>query len=276
MGRGDGRSLDTCSFDALREICAEVAKVAILAGNTIAERVDSLSGYDTKGLHDFVTEVDKASETIIVSHLTRLYPEIGILSEEGGGRPLENGYNWIIDPLDGTTNFIHGLPPFAVSIGLARGTELLLGVVHEVTQAETFTAVRGGGAFCNGKPIAATTCASVEDALVATGFPYYDYSRLPQFMQTLEYFMQHSHGMRRLGSAATDLVYVACGRVDAFYEYGLHPWDVAAGLLIAQEAGALYSDYEGGTSCLYSGEIICAAKGVFPEFQGLIRRFMTH
>lgn len=225
---------------------------------------------EVKGEHDFVSYVDKTSEEMLLEGLGKILPEAGIISEEGGGNPNPEGYNWVVDPLDGTTNFIHGMPPFAVSIGLVLDNEPVLGVIHEVAMDESFYAVKGCGAFLNGTPIRVTGCAKVEDALVATGFPYYDYSRLEQFFSTLDYFMRYSHGMRRLGSAATDLAYVACGRVDCFYEYGLKPWDVAAGIAIAGEAGAEFSDYEKGNNILHGGEILCAGKPLFAEFQAIV------
>lgn len=269
--------LENASVAELQTIRSQVEVIAQRAGMTIAAHAREIRqvNVEVKGVHDFVTNVDKESERLILTSLSDLLPGVGILSEEGAGVPSKDGYNWIIDPLDGTTNFIHAMPPYAVSIGLAKGNEVLLGVVHEVSMQETFSAVKGCGAYCNGQRIMASSCHKIDDALIATGFPYYNYERLPQFMQTLEYFMQHSHGLRRLGSAATDLAYVACGRVDAFYEYGLKPWDVAAGIIIAQEAGVRFADYGGGENYLYGGELLCATKRLFDEFQGVVVHLMS-
>lgn len=260
----------------LQDICVKVIALAERVGMWIAKEQEtfSMGSVEAKGKHDFVSYVDKGAEEMILSELRIILPEAGIISEEGGGEPKEGGLNWIVDPLDGTTNFIHGMPPFAVSIGLALGEEVLLGVIHEVGLRETFHAVRGGGAFLGDKPIRSSGCAHVVDALVATGFPYSNYSRMTPFFETMDYFMRNSHGMRRLGSAATDLAWVACGRVDAFYEYGLKPWDVAAGIVICREAGVLFSDFTGGNNILHGGEILCATSACFLEFQEIITGIM--
>ena len=263
--------------EELRELLPRIEAVASSAMAFIAEEREhfSLQRVEAKGKNDFVSYVDRGAEKIVLEGLESLLPSAGVISEEGGGSPREGGFNWIVDPLDGTTNFIHGMPPYAVSIGLARGEELLLGVVGEVTSKEIFSGALGCGATLNGKPIQSSSCVRVSDALIATGFPYREYDRMEQFMDTLDYFMRNSHGMRRLGSAATDLVYLACGRVDAFYEYGLHAWDVAAGLVIAREAGCKVCDFRGGGDVLWGGELIASAPFVFPELSAYLRRTMV-
>lgn len=260
----------------LRALLPKVERVASQAADFIAHEQEhfSMQRVEAKGKNDFVSYVDRGAEKIVLEGLEGLLPGAGVISEEGGGRPEEGGLNWIVDPLDGTTNFIHGMPPYAVSIGLARGEELLLGVVVEVTQREGFCAAVGCGATCNGRPIEASGCGRIADALVATGFPYREYDRMEQFMQTLDYFMRSSHGMRRLGSAATDLVYLACGRVDAFYEYGLHAWDVAAGLVIAKEAGCLACDFKGEGDVLFGGELIASSAPMYPEISSYLIKTM--
>lgn len=262
--------------DELRALLPKVEEVATLAANFIAREHAhfSMQRVETKGKNDFVSYVDRGAEKIVLEGLSGVLPTAGVISEEGGGDPVDGGLNWIVDPLDGTTNFIHGLPPYAVSIGLAQGEELLLGVVVEVTQREVFSGALGCGATRNGQPIKASGCASIADALVATGFPYREYDRMEQFMETLDFFMRGSHGMRRLGSAATDLVYLACGRVDAFYEYGLHAWDVAAGLVIAKEAGCCVCDFEGGDNVLFGGELIASTKTLYPEIADYLVKTM--
>lgn len=260
----------------LRDLLPKVEKVANDAADFIAREHEhfSMQRVETKGKNDFVSYVDRGAEKIVLEGLSGLLPGAGIISEEGGGRPADGGLNWIVDPLDGTTNFIHGMPPYAVSIGLARGEELLLGVVIEVTQREVFAGVLGCGATLNGQPIKASGCERIADALVATGFPYREYDRMEQFMATLDFFMRGSHGMRRLGSAATDLVYLACGRVDAFYEYGLHAWDVAAGLVIAKEAGCKVCDFKGGGDVLFGGELIASTAPMYPEISDYLVKTM--
>lgn len=226
---------------------------------------------EEKGLHNYVSYVDKQAEQILVNGLSNLLPEASFVVEEETRAPEATDWKWIVDPLDGTTNFIHGLPPFAVSIALVYKEEPVLGVIHEVSLNESFYAWQGGGAFLNGDPIRVSEARKVKDSLIATGFPYYDYERMKPFLQSLEYFMQHSHGMRRLGSAATDLAYVACGRFEGFYEYGLSPWDVAAGAILVTEAGGRVSDYQGGNNFIYGKEILASNTPIYVEFLGIIQ-----
>lgn len=216
----------------------------------------STSKVETKGLHDFVSYVDKEAEKSLVAGLKKILPTAGFIVEEGTETKRGKQFNWIVDPLDGTTNFIHGLSPFAISIALMEGTEIVVGVVYEVSLDECFYAWKGSHAFLNGREIRVSDALAVKNSLVATGFPYYDYDRIAPMLKSLEYFLRHSHGVRRLGSAATDLAYVACGRFDAFYEYSLHAWDVAAGALIVQQAGGKVSDFKKGDDYLFGSEII--------------------
>ncbi len=229
---------------------------------------------ETKSLHDFVTFVDKESEKFLVDNLSALIPDAGFITEEKTTTKYSENYNWIIDPLDGTTNYIHGLFPVCVSVALQYQKETVLGVVYEIGLDECFWAVKDKGAFLNGYKIKVSDTDKVENTLIATGFPYYDYKHLPQFMQTIEYFMQHSHGLRRLGSAAADLAYVACGRCDAFYEYSLKAWDVAAGAFIIQEAGGKVSDFSGEKNYLFGQEIVTSNSLVFNEFLSIIKRII--
>lgn len=260
----------------LNKLLPDVLTIAREAAAFIRQERESftLDKVQLKGKNDFVSYVDRGAEEIVIKGLTPLVADAGILSEEGGGRVIEGGLNWIVDPLDGTTNFIHGLPPFAVSIALVRDKEPLLGVILEVQSKEEFTAVKGGGAFLNGQPIQSSGCDKMENALIATGFPYRDYIYMSSFMETLDYFMHHSHGMRRLGSAAIDMAYVACGRVDAFYEYGLKPWDVAAGLIITSEAGCKSCDFARCENMLHGGELITATAPLFPTISAYIQKTM--
>lgn len=221
---------------------------------------------EKKGAHDFVSYVDKTSEKILVENLKKIFPEAGFIVEENTVKQEKSDYYWIVDPLDGTTNFIHNFSPFAISIALMHKNEIVLGVVYEVGKDECFSAVKGEGAFLNGEQIFVSKSKKLQDSIIATGFPYYDYSRLDKFMKSLEFFIKNTHGVRRFGTAATDLAYVACGRFDAYFEYSLHAWDVAAGSLLVTEAGGVVSDFSGGNNYLFGKEIIAANKPVFKEF----------
>lgn len=252
------------------ELTKNVGNFILAEKNNIKEK-----NIETKGLHDFVTYVDKSSEEQLVRKLSEILPEAGFIAEEGTATQKGDKYNWIIDPLDGTTNFIHGITPFAISIALMEDDKIVLGVVHELGLNECFYAWKDNPAFLNGKEIKVSSNKTVEGSLIATGFPYYDYDRIKPFMETLEYFMQHSRGVRRLGSAATDLVYVACGRFESFYEYSLSPWDVAAGAFIVQQAGGKVSDFNGKNNYIFGKEIIATNTKVYKEFFGSINEIMN-
>ena len=233
-------------------------EIARLAGKFMAEERKGFkaSMIETKGLHDLVSYVDKESEKQIIGQLQQLLSESGFIAEEGTTDIRGERFNWVIDPLDGTTNYIQGIPIYAVSIGLLDGDELVLGVVYEVGQNECFYAWKDGGAYLNGEPIRVSERGDIHDALLATGFPYNDFSQMESYMQLLQWAMKNARGVRRLGSAATDLAYVACGRFDAFWEYDLKPWDVAAGAVIVKEAGGIVTDYKGGNDYLFGKEIV--------------------
>jgi len=231
-------------------------------------------GIEVKGKHNFVTEVDKKAELILVNGLSELLPESGFLAEEGTSVKRGERYNWVIDPVDGTTNFIHGVFPFAISVALTDHDEIIAGIVYEFGLDEYFYAWKGGGSWLNGDPIKVSGASTIGESLIATGFPYTNFTYLTEFMNSMEFFMKNSHGLRRLGSAATDIAYVACGRYDGFYEYGLNPWDIAAGLLLVKEAGGEVSDFSGHKSPLFSEHIICSNSNMFKEFQSTIQKFM--
>ena len=224
-----------------------------------------------KGINDLVSFVDKTAERKLVDGLAMLIPEAGFIAEEGTVNKKGQTYNWIIDPLDGTTNFIHSLPVFSISVALMRNEEVVLGVVYEVNKEECFYAVKGSKAFCNGQPIQVSPSLKLSESLLATGFPYYDFDKMDAYLSILKDFMQHSHGLRRLGSAAVDLAYVACGRFEAFFEYNLKPWDVAAGTLIVQEAGGIVTDFKNSDDFIFGGEIL-AANTVHSEALQVIKK----
>lgn len=260
-----------------QELCEDVIALVKETGKMILELKKDLSSDDimTKGKNDFVTVVDKASEKKLVDALSVLLPESGFIAEERTSTKKGDVFNWIIDPIDGTTNFMHGAPPFSISIALQEKTEMVIGIVYELFSGECFYSWKGGAAYLNGEPISCSSKKNVSDALIATGFPYKSFDRLDNFMETLMYFMDHSHGIRRLGSAAIDLAYVACGRYDAFYEYGLQPWDVAAGVFLIEQAGGKVSDFSGGDTYLYGKEMVASNSPVFVEFLEVIRNIMN-
>jgi myo-inositol-1(or 4)-monophosphatase len=263
---------------SLERLCADVQELAINTGEFIRNEQHRLSSgnIQAKGLHNYVTYVDTAAEERIISGLKLLLPGSGFIAEEGTTSTRGEQYNWVIDPLDGTTNFIHGFPPYAISIALLDGEKAILGVVYEITAGECFYAWKDSQAYLNGKVIGVSETETVSQSLIATGFPYTNFARIGPFLQSFKYFLKNSHGIRRLGSAATDIAYVACGRLEAFYEYGLHPWDVAAATLILRQAGGLTSDFSGGDNWMYGEEIITCNANIFEEFLHLINQMMVH
>jgi myo-inositol-1(or 4)-monophosphatase len=258
----------------LEQLCNKVKDIARDTGEFILEEQKNFSSsdYETKGRQNFVTHVDTGAERILVRELKKLLPEAGFITEEGTVEQSVEDYQWIIDPIDGTTNFIHGLPPYAICIALSFKGEVILGVVYELGLKEFFYSWKGGKAYMNGEEIRVSKTDSVGSSLIATGFPYTYFDRLDPFMYSIRYFMQNSHGLRRLGSAATDLVYVACGRVDAFYEYGLNAWDVAAATFIILQAGGVACDFYGNEDWLFGGTIIAANASVHDEFKEVIHK----
>jgi myo-inositol-1(or 4)-monophosphatase len=226
----------------------------------------------SKRANDFVTEVDRGAEAAIIEIVQKSYPDHGILGEESGLiDSAKHEYRWIIDPLDGTTNFIHGFPQYCVSIGVERGGALTHAVVYDPTRDELFTASKGGGAFLNDRRIRVSKCTRLGDALVGTGFPFKELTRVDLYIKQLRHLMEKSSGVRRAGAAALDLAYVACGRLDGFWELGLSPWDIAAGALLIQEAGGLVGDLDGEQDFLESGDLCAAAPKLFPALLQALR-----
>lgn len=230
---------------------------------------------EVKSLNSLVSYVDKTAEEQLVSGLREIVPEAGFIAEEGTATQAGEKYNWIIDPLDGTTNFLHGIPVFAISIALMEGHEVVSAVVWEIGQDECFSAWKGGGTFLNGAPVKVSSNPLLKDSLIATGFPYYDFHRMESFLRLLKSFFEKTRGVRRLGSAATDLAYVACGRFDAFFEYGLSSWDVAAGTLLVQEAGGKVSDFSGADNFIFGKEIAAGSRHIFEPFLAEIKACMS-
>jgi myo-inositol-1(or 4)-monophosphatase len=225
----------------------------------------------SKQANDYVTQVDRAAEEAIIEIVRKAYPDHGFLAEESGASSPEAEYRWIIDPIDGTTNFIHGFPQYCVSIGIEHRGALTHAVVYDPVKNELFTASKGRGAFLNDRRVRVSKCLRLEDALVGTGFPFKEVSRLELYTRQLTKFMQTSAGVRRAGAAALDLAYVACGRLDAFWELGLSPWDMAAGTLLIQESGGLVSDLQGEAGFMESGDVCAATPKIFPALLEALR-----
>lgn len=256
----------------LEKIFNQVHELTLETGDFLLDEINKVKKEDieVKGLHNFVTYADKESEKRLVQSLSKILPEAGFIVEENTVSHKNEEYKWVIDPLDGTTNFIHSIPCFAISIALMHYDEVILGVVYEINRKECFYSYKNTPAFLNGNIIKVSPAKELSDALIATGFPYYDYGKLSQYMEVLKYFMRNTHGVRRLGSAAADLAYVACGRFEGFYEDGLSPWDVAAGAFIVQQAGGKVSDFSGGNNFIFSKEIIAANGNIYGEILRII------
>lgn len=235
-----------------------VSRIAQSAGQILMAWFGRLENVELKGSIDLVTDADRAAEAHLVEALGTLFPEAAILAEEGSGHDTTSAYRWLVDPLDGTTNFAHGYPVFCVSLGLEFEGEVVLGVVHDPTRNETFAAERGQGATLNGEPLAVGKRDAISHALLMTGFPYDvhhdERNNLGHFMA----FMKQARALRRDGSAALNLAYVAAGRVDGYWEEKLNPWDLAAGSLLVTEAGGCVSDYAGGATFLVEGNVVAA------------------
>ena len=227
---------------------------------------------EIKQLNNLVSYVDKEAEKKLVEKLSLLVPEAKFETEEETVAQFKAGLRWIIDPLDGTTNFSHGIPTYSISVALAEGDSLLASGVYEVNQKEFFSAEKGKGDFLNGERINVARNEQLANSLIATGFPYYEFEGLDAYIEILKKFMQTTRGVRRLGSAATDLCYTACGRFDGFFEFNLNSYDVAGGILIVKEAGGIVSDFS-GVEGRFDGVETLAAGGVYAEMLDVINSF---
>lgn len=242
------------------------------AGKVLRRRFRESLDVQTKGLHDFVTDVDREAEAAVVDYLTGRFPDHVVMAEEGSPSASATAtHRWVIDPLDGTTNFIHGVTPFSVSVALEDYRGLLAGAIHDPILDETFHAGRGSGARLNGEPICCSEPEGTDMALIATGFPFRELTRLEPYLQAFEAFVRSTAGIRRAGSAAIDLAYTACGRYDGFWEIGLSRWDVAAGILIVREAGGRVTDVIGGDGMLDTGDIVAAGSRLQPWMLSVTR-----
>lgn len=257
-----------------KNLCDETRLIVKEAGAFIQNEAKSFNRgkVEFKGLHNLVSYVDKTAEEKLVAGLNKLLPEAGFITEEETVTERKK-MNWIIDPLDGTTNFIHGLPVYSISIALHDGDELVLGVVHELNLDECFYTWKGAPSYVNEKEIAVSSAQNINESLLATGFPYYDFEKQQAYIKLFTELMQKSEGLRRMGSAAIDLAYTAAGRFDGYYEYNLNSWDMAGGAIIVQNAGGVVTDFTGENHFLEKRELICGNPAVHAELLTYIQKY---
>jgi myo-inositol-1(or 4)-monophosphatase len=257
----------------LHKICDEVIDLSHEVGKFILEERDKFSASDIKkkGFNDLVTYVDQNSEKKLIKGLQKILPGSAILAEESGETARQE-YTWVIDPLDGTTNFLHKIPCFAISIGLHKNDYPIMGVVNELNQKECFSAIKGEGANVNGKTISVSKKTKMEDSLIATGFPYNDFKQQKEYLDLFRDLMKCTQGIRRIGSASVDMCYVACGRFEVFYEYGLKPWDISAGTIIVEEAGGKVTDFYGGNGHIYGRSIVSSNSKLHKDFMKILSK----
>lgn len=255
-------------------LCSKVIAICRLTGNFIRKEAMAFdaNAIEYKGLNDLVSYVDKNAEKQLVRNLTKLLPDAGFITEEDTVNITDKTYTWIIDPLDGTTNFIHGIPTYAISVALYEENKPVIGVVYEINRGEMFFTFKGGAAYLNNKEIRVSKNGNLSQSLLATGFPYYQFDKQPQYMQLFTEMMQKCHGLRRIGSAAVDLAYVACGRFDAFFEYNLNSYDVAAGAYLVQQAGGKVMNFSGGDEYIETREMLATNGNVTDEILATIKK----
>lgn len=260
----------------LESICTESRELVREVADFIRteSKKFSLEDVKVKSQNSLVTYVDTRAEQMLVEKLSKLVPEAGFITEEDTEDIKGESLHWVIDPLDGTTNFIHGLPCYAVSVALMEEEEVILGIVYEINMQECFYTWKDHPAYLNGTQIKVSANKTLDESLLATGFPYYDYEQLEAYLDTFRHLIQNSRGIRRLGSAAVDLSYVACGRFEAFYEYSLNSWDVAAGALLVQQAGGLLNDFSGGTDYIFGQEILASCPSIHKEMLEILQEKM--
>jgi myo-inositol-1(or 4)-monophosphatase len=259
----------------LEKIVFNVIDSALEAGKFIeGERKNfDFSKIEHKGKNDLVSYVDKKAESLLLDSLARIVPDAGFIGEEGAGIRNMNGMNWVVDPLDGTTNFMHGFPSYSVSIGLLDKKEIILGVIYDISKGNSYWATKNGKSYCDGIEIRTSAVRNFEEGLYITGYPYRDFSKYRNFYELMYHFLTNTHGVRRIGSAAIDLAYVASGRSEGFFEFSLNPWDVAAGSLIVTQAGGRVSDFKGGNNYLFGKEFIAGNPFVHTKMQQVIQEY---
>lgn len=262
------------NMDNLHSIVEQVCDLTREVGQYIAAQRDAFDREQAefKGQNDLVSYVDRTAEGMLTARLGDILPAAGFITEEKTVEQTTARLRWIVDPLDGTTNFVHGIPAYSVSVALADEDQLLAGVVYEVTRNECFYAWKGAGAFLNGQEIRVSQANKLTDSLMLTGLPIKPFDRKMAYLEIIAELMTHTHGLRRIGSAAVDLAYVACGRAEGYFECNIQSWDVAAGALIVQEAGGMVTNFAGGLDFLNKGEIV-AAGPTHPLLVEVIQKF---
>jgi myo-inositol-1(or 4)-monophosphatase len=258
-------------LNQLQHISEELSRISIEVGKYILEARDTEISIDEKAFNNLVTEVDKNAEKQFVEALEKLLPEAGFITEEGTKSNVADVYNWVIDPLDGTTNYVHRIPAYCTSVALLKNNEPIISCIFNPSFNELFSAVKDAGAFLNGIQISVSKTDSLAKCLLATGFPYDDFEYESSYFKILQNFTHATRGLRRLGSAAIDLAYVACGRFDSFYEYGLNPWDVAAGVLLVNEAGGACTDFSGKNNVIFGEQIVASTPAVHKQMLNIIQ-----
>lgn len=257
----------------LQDITIKICNLAKNVGHYIQTEAQGFTSamVEEKSVNQLVSHVDRTAEEKLVLGLSEILPEAGFLTEEQTIATEQKEFMWVIDPLDGTTNFIHQLPVYSISLALLHNGLPVIGVVFEPNRHELFYTWKDGGAFLNGRIIRVKQNDELRNSLLATGFPYYDFEHMQNYLNTLQEFLRATRGMRRMGSAAVDLAYVACGRFDGFFEYGLSPWDVAAGVLLVQEAGGSVSTFSGVGNPIFDREVVASSTAIYPAFSAVIK-----
>lgn len=251
------------------DLCKEVGEFMRKESEGFDPSRIELKGGDFNNL---VSYVDKEAEKKLVASLQKIFPQAGYVTEEGTvAQAKDQEFSWIIDPLDGTTNYLHGLPLYAISVALVQLGKPVVGIVHHVVPDQCYHATKGGGSFCNNQVIHVSRVSDIKESLLATGFPYYHLDKSDQYLDIIKDFLRTTHGIRRLGSAAIDLALVACGKLEGFFEYNLNAWDVAAGTLLVQEAGGHVSDFRGGENFLFGGELCTSNTAIHDQMLAVIK-----
>lgn len=265
---------DNTGFPDLELLCEKTQIITIRVGRAIREQRKSFkaSQIEEKNFNNLVSFVDRAAEDELVKQLSQIFPEAGFIAEENAERPKGKRFNWIIDPLDGTTNFVHGVPCYAVSVALADGMTPIMGVIYEINMDECFYAWKDGGAWMNGEMISVSATKELSRSLIGTGFPYVEAGLHEKYVALFGELQRSTRGIRRPGSAATDMAWTACGRFDAFYEYGLAPWDVAAGIILITEAGGLCTDFSNENEVIGKKELVCGTPAVHATLLTVIQK----
>jgi myo-inositol-1(or 4)-monophosphatase len=263
----------------LKNICEKTKKVLYTCGTFIKEEKNKLQGTDIrfKDKNDLVSYVDIQAEDFLKKEFLKITPGVSFLAEESykESKP-DRSFCWIIDPLDGTTNYIHSLPIYSISVALMLENNIEAALVYEINNDEMFHTYKGSGTFLNNKAVRVSANTMLEKSLLATGFPFKDFEVLENYISVFKVLMKKTRGLRRLGSAAVDLAYVACGRFDGFYEYNLSPWDVAAGAMLIENAGGKVSDLQGGDNFLFGKEILAANLPIHEQMQEIIMKTLDH